>query len=98
AIDEGLTMAQEGGQYYADSFLHRLRGDLLLKVNPNDPEPAAAAYKTAVEVSEHQGMRTYRLLASLSLAKLHLSTTRSARSPRPRTGRLFPDTRNARDR
>jgi class 3 adenylate cyclase/predicted ATPase len=78
AIDEGLTMAQEGGQHYADSFLHRIHGDLLLKLNPNDPEPAAAAYKTAVEVSEHQGMRTYRLLASLSLAKLHLSTARPA--------------------
>jgi predicted ATPase len=67
-------MAQEGGQHYADSFLHRLHGDLLLKLNPDDPEPAAAAYKTAVDVSEHQGMRTYRLLASLSLAKLHQST------------------------
>ena len=76
AIDEGLAMAQEGGQHYADSFLHRLQGDLLLKLNPDDPEPAAAAYKTAVDVSEHQGARTYRLLASLSLAKLYQSTGR----------------------
>ena len=77
-IDEGLAMAQEGGQHYADSFLHRLRGDLLLKLNPDDPEPAAAAYKTAVDVSEHQGARTYKLLASLSLAKLYQSTARPA--------------------
>jgi predicted ATPase len=76
AIDEGLAVAQEGGQHYADSFLHRLHGDLLLKLNPDDPEPAAAAYKTAVDVSEHQGMRTYRLLASLSLSKLYQSTGR----------------------
>jgi class 3 adenylate cyclase/predicted ATPase len=72
-IDEGLATAQEGGQNYTDAFLYRLRGDLLLKLNPGGPEPAAAAYKTAVDVSEHQGMRTYRLLASLSLAKLHQS-------------------------
>ena len=78
AIDEGLTMAQEGGQHYADSFLHRLHGDLLLKLNPNDPEPAAAAYKSAVEVSEQQGARAYRLLASLSLARLYQSTGRPA--------------------
>jgi len=71
AIDEGLAMAQKGGQHYADSFLHRLQGDLLLKLNPDDPEPAAAAYKTAVDVAEHQGARTYKLLASLSLAKLY---------------------------
>ena len=78
AIDEGLAMAQEGGQHYADSFLHRLHGDLLLKLNPNDPAPAAVAYKTAVDVSEHQGTRTYKLLASLSLAKLYQSTSRPA--------------------
>jgi predicted ATPase len=73
AIDEGLATAQESEQNYTDAFLHRLRGDLLIKLNPDDPEPAAAAYKTAVDVAEHQGMRTYRLLASLSLAKLHQS-------------------------
>jgi predicted ATPase len=78
AIDEGLAMAQEGGQHYADSFLHRLHGDLLLKLSPDNAEPAATAYKTAVEVSEHQGARTYKLLASLSLAKLYQSTSRPA--------------------
>ena len=102
AIDEGLTMAQEGGQHYADSFLHRLHGDLLLKLNPNDPEPAAAAYRTAVEVSEHQGVRTYRLLASLSLAKLyHIDhPPRRSRTPssRPRSKAFRPTPGNARDR
>ena len=76
SIDEGLATAQDGGQNYTDAFLYRLRGDLLFKLNPGGPELAAAAYKNAVDVSEHQGMRTYRLLASLSLAKLHLSTAR----------------------
>jgi predicted ATPase len=71
-------MAQEGGQHYADSFLHRLHGDLLLKLNPNDPEPAAAAYKIAIDVSERLGMRTFGLLASLSLSKLYQSTGRPA--------------------
>ena len=75
-IDEGLATAQKGGQNYTDAFLYRLRGDLLLKLNPGGPEAAAAAYKTAVDVSEHQGARTYRLLASLSLAKLYQSTGR----------------------
>jgi hypothetical protein len=69
-------MAEQGGQHFTDSFLHRLHGDLLLKLNPDDPELAAAAYKIAVDVSEHQGMRTFRLLASLSLAKLYQSTGR----------------------
>jgi predicted ATPase len=75
AIDEGLAMAQHGGQNYTISFLHRLRGDLLFKVNP---DPAEAAYQVAVEVAERQGMRTFRLLASVSLAKLYQSTRRPA--------------------
>ena len=100
AIDEGLATAQDGGQNYTDAFLYRLRGDLLLKLNPNDPEPAAAAYKTAVEVSEHQGMRTYRLLASLSLAKLYLSTARPVEAHAVLAPALegFTDAGNARDR
>ena len=69
-IDEGLAAAQESGQNYTDAFLYRLRGDLLLKLNPDGPEAASAAYKTAVDVSEHQGTRTYKLLASLSFAFL----------------------------
>ena len=78
-IDEGLAAAQESGQNYTDAFLYRLRGDLLLKFNPDDPEPAAVAYRTAVDASEHQGARTYKLLsASLSLAKLYQSPGRPA--------------------
>ena len=78
AIDEGLATAQESEQNCIDAFLHRLRGDLPLKLNPDDPEPAAVAYNTAVDLSEHQGARTYKLLASLSLAKLYQSTSRPA--------------------
>jgi tetratricopeptide (TPR) repeat protein len=51
AIDEGLATAQQSGQNYTETFLHRLRGDLLLKLNTDDPDPAAAAYKAAVDVS-----------------------------------------------
>ena len=40
--------------------------------------PPQTAYKSAVEVSEHQGARTYKLLASLSLARLYQSTGRPA--------------------
>ena len=40
--------------------------------------PLQTAYKSAVEVSERQGARAYRLLASLSLARLYQSTGRPA--------------------
>jgi predicted ATPase len=70
-IDEGLAMAHEGGQQVWDAFLHRLRGDMLLKRNPADLATTEDAYRTAIAVAKHQGARSYELLASLSLAKLY---------------------------
>jgi predicted ATPase len=75
-IDEGLAMAHEGGQQVWDAFLHRLRGDVLLKRNPAVPAPAEDAYRTAIAIAKQQGARSYELLASLSLAKLYQSTAR----------------------
>ena len=75
-INAGLAIAQDGGQAYNEPFLHRLRGDLLLKRNPDDLAPAEDAYRTAVALATKQGARTYELLASLSLAKLYQSTNR----------------------
>ena len=78
AIDEGFTTACDGGQHFADAFLHRLRGDILLKRNPADPAPAEKAYRTAIAIAKEQGARSYKLLASLALAKLYQSTGRPA--------------------
>ena len=76
AISEGLASAQDGGQHYVDAFLHRLRGDILLKHNPADPAAAEYAYQTAIAIAQQQGARSYKLLASLALAKLYQSTGR----------------------
>ena len=59
-----------------DSYLHRLRGDILLKRSPVDQAPAEEAYRTAIAVAKEQGARSYQLLASLALAKLYRSTRR----------------------
>jgi predicted ATPase len=77
-IDESLAIAQDGGQNYTDAFLHRLRGEILLKRNPADPVPAEDAYQTAISIAKQQGARSYELLASLALAKLYQSTARPA--------------------
>jgi predicted ATPase len=77
-IDEGLAIAAETGERFADAFLHRLRGDILLKRNLADPSPAEKAYQTAIAIAKQQGARSYELLASLALAKLYQSTRRPA--------------------
>ena len=100
-IDNGLRIAQETGEHWTDPYLHRLRGDILLKRDSADPAPAEEAYQTAIAIAKDQGGRSYELLASLSLAKLYQSTPpprRSPRRPRARARRLFADAGDARDR
>ena len=76
-IDEGLAIAQDGGQNYTDAYLHRLRGDILLRRDPVNSAPAEEAYKTAIGIAKQQDARSYQLLASLSLAKLYQSIGRT---------------------
>jgi predicted ATPase len=75
-VEEALVRARETGEHWTDAFLHRLRGDILLKHNSTDPAPAEDAYRTAIAIAKEQGARSYELLAALSLAKLYQSTGR----------------------
>jgi predicted ATPase len=77
-IDEGLAISQETGERISDSFLHRLRGEILLIRDPANLAPAERAFQTAVAVAGHQGARSYELLGALSLARLYQSTARPA--------------------
>jgi predicted ATPase len=77
-IDQGLAIAGETGGHFTDPYLHRLRGELLLKRDPANPAPAEGAFQTAIAIAKEQGARSYQLLASLSLAKLYQSTDRLA--------------------
>jgi predicted ATPase len=77
-IDKGLAIADETGGHFTDPYLHRLRGEILLKRDPANPAPAEEAFQTAIATAEEQGARSYVLLASLSLAKLYQSTARPA--------------------
>jgi predicted ATPase len=78
SIDQGLAIANETGEHFTDPYLHRLRGEMLLKRNRSDPAPAEEAFKVAIAVAKAQGARSYELLASLPLAKLYQSTARPA--------------------
>ena len=77
-IDQGLAIAKETGEHFTDPYLHRMRGEILLKRDPASPAPAEEAFQTAIDNAKEQGARSYVLLASLSLAKLYQSTARPA--------------------
>ncbi len=75
-IDRGLTIAEETGEHFTDAYLHRLRGEILLRRDPANSAPAEEALQTAISIAKQQGARSYELLASLSLAKLYQASGR----------------------
>jgi predicted ATPase len=75
-IDAAIALAEQTGERWAESMLHRIRGEILLKRDPANPAPAEEAFQTAIAVARQQGSRSFGLQAALSLAKLYQSTGR----------------------
>jgi predicted ATPase len=73
-----VALARETGEHWSDAFLHRLRGEILLKRDPPNKTPAEDAFLTAIAVAQQQKARSFELRAALSLAKLYHSTDRPA--------------------
>ena len=48
---------------WTDAFLHRIRGDILLKADPANPVRAEEAYLAAIAVARDQGARSFGLQA-----------------------------------
>ena len=76
-INEALAIAGETGERWTDALLHRIRGDILSKADPENPASAEEAYLAAIAVGREQGARSFGLQAAEELAKLYQSTTRS---------------------
>jgi predicted ATPase len=76
-IDEALALAQQTGEHWTDAFLHRLRGEILLKRDPANPAPAEDALLTAIAIAQQQKARSFELRAALDVARLYNSTSRS---------------------
>ena len=69
---------QQTGERWTDALLHRIRGDILLKADPENPARAEDAYRAAIAIAREQGARSFGLQAALKLAKLYQSTGRPA--------------------
>jgi tetratricopeptide (TPR) repeat protein len=73
SIAEGLANAEQTGGHRADSFLHRVRGDILAE---GDHAAAEDSYREALRIAQSQGARTFELQAAHALAKLYQSCGR----------------------
>jgi predicted ATPase len=76
-IDETLALANETGEHWSDALLHRVRGEILSKHDPDNAAPAEEAFLAAIAIARQQKARSFELRAALSLAKLYQSTGRS---------------------
>ena len=50
-IDEALGLAQQTGEHWTDAYLHRIRGEILLKRDPANKAPAEEAFRTAIAIA-----------------------------------------------
>jgi predicted ATPase len=69
-IDEAIALAQHTGERWTDAFLHRIRGEILLKRDTANAVPAEEAFLTAIAVAQQQKARSFELRAAMSLARL----------------------------
>jgi predicted ATPase len=77
-IDKAVALVGQTGEHWTDPLLHRIRGEILLKRDPENTGPAKEAFLTAISVAQQQKARSFELRAALSLAKLYQSTGRAA--------------------
>ena len=77
--DEGLTslaeahaLAKKTGANREMAELHRLKGELLLKLSPENLMDAEACYKHALDVTRSQEAKSLELRAAMSLSRLWL--------------------------
>jgi predicted ATPase len=77
-IEEALAVANRTGEHWTDSFLHRVRGEILLKLDPVNTGPAEEAFLAAIAIALQQKAKSFELQAALALARLYQSIGRAA--------------------
>jgi class 3 adenylate cyclase/tetratricopeptide (TPR) repeat protein len=77
-IDGALALARDTGEHWTDSLAHRIRGKIVLMVDPANGAQAEEAFRTAIAIAQAQKARSFELQAALALAKRYQSTNRPA--------------------
>jgi len=70
ALDDASAKAAGSGVRGWDAEIHRLRGELTLRLPYRDPAKAEDSLRTALAIAREQGTRSYELRAATSLARL----------------------------
>lgn len=70
ALDEALAMSERGGERVYESWVYRLKGELLLQVEITAEAKAEACFSQAIAIAQRQGAKLLELRATMSLGRL----------------------------
>jgi len=69
-LGQALARSTLSGEKWADTELHRLRGDLVCRLPRPDPDDAERSFRAALLIAREQGTTGFELRAATSLARL----------------------------
>jgi tetratricopeptide (TPR) repeat protein len=77
-VEDLLAETSRFGQHWFDAELHRLRGEILLRVMSTNVAEAEAAFDQALMIARAQKARTFELRAAIALGRLFRDTGRES--------------------
>jgi tetratricopeptide (TPR) repeat protein len=77
-VEDLLAETSRFGQRWFDAELHRLRGEILLRVMSTNVAEAEAAFDQALMIARAQKARTFELRAAIALGRLFRDTGRES--------------------
>jgi predicted ATPase len=69
-LDEALSIVDKTNECWVEAELHRLKGKLLLEVNPDNYPEAEACFNQAITIARCQNAKSLELRATMSLSCL----------------------------
>jgi hypothetical protein len=63
-IEEALALTSETGEHWSDAFLHRLRGEILLKRDPANTAAAEEVFLVAIDIAWQQKAHSFAVRRS----------------------------------
>ena len=69
-LDEALVMMCTMEAHFYEAELHRLKGELLLRLSPDNQSEAESCFQKAIAIAQNQQAKSWELRAATSLAKL----------------------------
>ena len=76
-MERGLALAAQTGEHLAVPYLHRLKGNLLLRQSAQNHDAAQECYERSIRLARGLGAKSHELQASMDLCRLLQSRGKS---------------------